>query len=273
MRFMKVPDFAEPWPAVEEDECKRRCLGNCSCLAYAYDSNIGCMFWADALIDVQKFSGVGVDLFIRLSASDLDDHRDKKLYIIIPVVSAFVCISVFIFVAWCWMVKNRKGGEANPRNVSWSSSTPIVFNDETEKVNTGDLPLFTFEMLATATDQFHESNLLGRGGFGPVYKGVLADGKTIAVKRLSADSGQGLQEFMNEVTVMSKLQHRNLVRLLGGCVEKQDKILIYEYMPNRSLDFCLFDGRHHPGQKALDWKKRFSIMRASRKASCISQGL
>lgn len=71
LQFMKVPDFAEPFFAVEGDECRSRCLGNCSCLAYAYDSSIGCMVWTDPLIDVQRFNGVGVDLFVRLSASEL----------------------------------------------------------------------------------------------------------------------------------------------------------------------------------------------------------
>lgn len=70
MAFVKVPDFAEQFSSGDKDECRRRCLGNCSCLAYAHDANIGCMFWSDALIDVQQFSGVGVDLHIRLSSSD-----------------------------------------------------------------------------------------------------------------------------------------------------------------------------------------------------------
>ncbi|KAI3456370.1 hypothetical protein Pfo_013033 [Paulownia fortunei] len=264
LQFMKVPDFAEHFSSRQEDQCRSRCMRNCSCIAYAHDPNIGCMFWSESLIDVQKFAGVGADLYIRLSASELDNHKDKKLLIIIPVVVAFVCISVMIFIAWCWMVK-RKGEKTREKKIfeaaqTFSSdSTAIVLKDESEKVKIEELPLFTFETLASATDQFHENNLLGKGGFGPVYKGNLANGKEIAVKRLSAASGQGMEEFMNEVIVISKLQHRNLVRLLGCCVEKEEKMLIYEYMPNKSLDICLFDPTH-PSQKFLDWKKRFSII-------------
>ncbi|GFP83953.1 g-type lectin s-receptor-like serine/threonine-protein kinase at1g11330 [Phtheirospermum japonicum] len=248
MEFIKVPDFAEQFSSREVDECRTRCLTNCSCLAYAHDPNIGCMLWSESLIDIQRFNGVGVDLYIRLAASELDIHKDKKLVIIIPVMMGFVAICMLIFMTWCWMVK-RKG----------TKSKKIVLKDECDKVNIEELPLFTFETLANATDQFHENNLLGRGGFGSVYKGNLPNGKEIAVKRLSAASGQGMKEFMNEVIVISKLQHRNLVRLLGCCVEKEEKMLVYEYMPNKSLDVCLFDTAN-ASQNVLDWKKRFSIM-------------
>ncbi|KAH6819843.1 hypothetical protein C2S53_019221 [Perilla frutescens var. hirtella] len=265
LSFMKIPDFVEPFSSSQIDECRHRCLGNCSCLAYAHDNNIGCMFWSNTLIDVVEFGDAGLDLYIRLSSSELiDKHQHKRLYIIIPVVAVMFTISTFVFIAWCWITK-LKGVNAKMKNtleeaeVVPSDSTEIVFNDESKVVNIGELPQFTFKMLANATDQFHENNLLGRGGFGPVYKGILANGKEIAVKRLAVDSGQGIQEFMNEVSVICKLQHRNLVRLLGGCVEKEEKILVYEYMPNKSLDVCLFDPTH-PAKKILDCTKRINII-------------
>ncbi|KAL8467889.1 hypothetical protein ACS0TY_031219 [Phlomoides rotata] len=258
MPSMKLPDFAEQFPSRHGDACRSRCSTDCSCVAYAYESYIGCMFWRDSLIDVQDFNGVGYDLYIRLSASDLDKAKDRKLYIVIPVVGF---VSVFIFIAWCLIVK-RKGGKniVNPRQIfSSDPADAIQLQDESERFKIEQLPSFTFEALANATDQFHENNLLGRGGFGPVYKGILTNGKEIAVKRLSEASGQGVGEFMNEVIVISKLQHRNLVRLMGCCVEKDEKMLIYEYMPNKSVDICLFDTRL-PSQNVLNWTKRISII-------------
>jgi serine/threonine protein kinase len=99
-------------------------------------------------------------------------------------------------------------------------------------------PLVEFSTIYSATNNF--SNKLGGGGFGFVYKGVLPDGQEIAVKRLSNRSSQGLEEFKNEVIVLSKLQHRNLVRLFGCCVHGEEKMLLYEYMPNKSLDSFIF---------------------------------
>ncbi|XP_056158655.1 cysteine-rich receptor-like protein kinase 10 isoform X2 [Syzygium oleosum] len=119
-----------------------------------------------------------------------------------------------------------------------------------------ELSLIRLDVIRAATRNFSNECKLGEGGFGPVYKGTLADGKEIAVKRLSRTSGQGLIELKNEVILIARLQHRNLVRLLGCCLEEQEKLLIYEYMPNKSLDVFLFDS--NMGQ-SLDWKMRVNI--------------
>ncbi|XP_019086465.1 PREDICTED: cysteine-rich receptor-like protein kinase 11 isoform X1 [Camelina sativa] len=115
-----------------------------------------------------------------------------------------------------------------------------------------------FNIIAAATNNFARSNKLGQGGFGEVYKGTLPNGTEVAVKRLSKESAQGALEFKNEVVVVAKLQHRNLVRLLGFCLEGEEKILVYEFVPNRSLDYFLFDPRK---QGQLDWTKRYNIIR------------
>ncbi|KAG0491422.1 hypothetical protein HPP92_004820 [Vanilla planifolia] len=110
--------------------------------------------------------------------------------------------------------------------------------------------------LEAATGNFCEANLLGRGGFGPVYKGVMTNGQEVAVKQLSIDSRQGTREFTNEVTLLLKVQHRNLVSLLGCCVANGRKMLVLPFFPNRSLDYFLFDKSR---QTPLDWSKRFEI--------------
>lgn len=116
---------------------------------------------------------------------------------------------------------------------------------------------YDFATIRTATKDFSDENKLGQGGFGGVYKGTLPNGQDVAVKRLSRDSGQGADEFKNEVVLIAKLQHRNLVRLLGFCMEGGEKILIYEFVPNRSLDYFLFDSEQ---RQRLDWSMRSKIV-------------
>ncbi|CAL9098291.1 unnamed protein product [Musa textilis] len=120
-----------------------------------------------------------------------------------------------------------------------------------------DSQQYDIDIIKAATNYFDHENKLGEGGFGPVYKGRFADGQVIAVKRLSERSGQGTKEFKNEVEVISRLQHRNLVMLLGYCIHGEEKLLVYEFMPNKSLDFFLFDARN---SRTLDWRKRYSII-------------
>ncbi|AES63702.2 tyrosine kinase family protein [Medicago truncatula] len=118
-------------------------------------------------------------------------------------------------------------------------------------------PLFDIDTILAATDSFSIENKIGQGGFGPVYKGILAQGKEIGVKRLSKTSKQGVTEFMNEVGLVAKLQRRNLVSVLGRCTYGNERMLVYEYMPNGSLNHFIFD----PVQgKILQWRKRYDII-------------
>ncbi|XP_058724540.1 G-type lectin S-receptor-like serine/threonine-protein kinase SD1-1 [Vicia villosa] len=117
--------------------------------------------------------------------------------------------------------------------------------------------IFDFSLISNATNHFSESNKLGQGGFGPVYKGILEDELEIAVKRLLKTCEHGEEQFKNEVMLMAKLQHRNLVKLLGCSIHQEEKLLIYEFMPNRSLDYFIFDSTR---KKQLDLTKRFQII-------------
>ncbi|GJV17475.1 cysteine-rich receptor-like protein kinase 15 isoform X2 [Tanacetum coccineum] len=129
---------------------------------------------------------------------------------------------------------------------------------DSEVDDTREMNLFSFSIIQVATNNFSADNKLGEGGFGPVYKGVLQDGKAIAVKRLSSNSGQGPQEFKTEVQLIIKLQHKNLVRLLGYCIKGIERLLIYEFMANNSLETFLSD----PNKcQELDWAKRANIVR------------
>ncbi|KAM3337070.1 hypothetical protein P3S68_032770 [Capsicum galapagoense] len=134
----------------------------------------------------------------------------------------------------------------------------------TERAIGRNLIVFSFDQIKEATDNFSIENKIGEGGFGPVYKGRLSDGEEIAVKRLSECSKQGVEEFWNEVTLASKLQHVHVLQLQGFCIEREEKMLIYEYMRNRSLNFYLYDAVK---SLILDWERRICIIEG------ITQGL
>ncbi|KAI7729971.1 hypothetical protein M8C21_008135 [Ambrosia artemisiifolia] len=235
------------------EECHTKCLQNCTCMAYANpdDSQSICLLWFNNLLDLQAQNG-GSTIFVRMASSELDSQStSKNIKIILLVIIPGVVLIGLMIATWLCCAR-RKWNHAKPAGEGEILIASKRLEEDMEQ------PLFSFSTIADATANFSPENKLGEGGFGPVYKGMLEEGKEIAVKRLSKNSSQGHDEFKNEVICISKLQHRNLVKILGCCIEGDEKLLIYEYMPNKSLDSLIFDKTQ---SMTLDWTKRFNIIK------------
>lgn len=249
-------------------ECEDLCLRNCSCTAYANadirNGGTGCVIWAGEILDIRAYPSGGQDLFVRLAASDLGDGGRKTALIIgITVSIAVLLLGAIVFFLWKRFQKKRKPEQKGlgEKSQDFLLNEVVISSKReysAEKSDDLELPLFDFDTLVTATNNFSNENKLGQGGFGCVYKARLVDGQDVAVKRLSKNSGQGVEEFKNELRLIARLQHRNLVRLVGCCVEVDEKMLIYEYMENRSLDSILFSKERG---SLLTWQRRFNIIR------------
>ncbi|MBA0748548.1 hypothetical protein Gogos_005358 [Gossypium gossypioides] len=174
--------------------------------------------------------------------------KSKNTLLIIIAIIAPIAVSVLLLFLGCCLLK-RRAIRKKYKAVEEENAKDDISAIETLQ--------YDFSTLEVATNNFSYSNKLGEGGFGQVYKGTLPNGQEIAVKRLSRSSGQGIEEFKNEALLVAKLQHRNLVRLLGFCLEREEKILIYEFVPNKSLDCFLFDPEK---QAQLDWSTRYKII-------------
>nr|XP_048325996.1 cysteine-rich receptor-like protein kinase 15 isoform X2 [Ziziphus jujuba var. spinosa] len=168
---------------------------------------------------------------------------------IVGIVIAVTTVSLTLLVTVCRMLLRHKTARENYHTIRRQ-------NGESE-ISTIESLQFDLETIETATSRFSEDNKLGEGGFGEVFEGTLPNGQEIAVKRLSKSSSQGAEEFKNEVVLVAKLQHRNPVRLLGFCLDGGEKMLVYEFVPNKSLDYFLFDPAK---QGELDWSKRHNII-------------
>ncbi|KAI5001948.1 hypothetical protein ZWY2020_026598 [Hordeum vulgare] len=190
------------------------------------------------------------------------NSRQRALWIIAvaaPLLSIFLCIICFVV----WMRRRRKGTGILHDQAAMNRPEEDAFVWRLEE-KSSEFTLFDLSEILHATHNFSKENLLGQGGFGPVYKGQLPDGTEIAVKRLASHSGQGFTEFKNEVELIAKLQHSNLVKLMGCCIKGEEKLLVYEYLPNKSLDFFIFDVSR---TTLVDWNKRCEIIEG------IAQGL
>lgn len=189
------------------------------------------------------------------------------MVVVLAIGSATVLVALICFCIYCLVLrnqtKNKKGRfycqEVQLPEIDEPSNTNNMGRNfqGRENLDSQEFPFIPMDSIKTATDNFSDSNKLGQGGFGPVYKGILPGEEEIAVKRLSASSEQGSDEFINEVLLILKLQHKNLVRLLGFCVQGEEKLLVYEYMCNSSLDFFLND---QSKRAQLNWSLRLDII-------------
>ncbi|XP_010476090.1 PREDICTED: G-type lectin S-receptor-like serine/threonine-protein kinase At4g11900 [Camelina sativa] len=253
--------------------CESACLAYCFCKAYAYDGN-RCLIWTSGIFNLEQLDANDTKartFYARITASDNSvetlnqggleknsgrtNHR-KVRTIVLAIVLPSVPATAFVIGLYCYFSslqrRRRVHSDQKQNQNRLGRGTTDVEVDDAEQMF-----YLSLQDIMVATNCFSDENKLGEGGFGPVYKGTLQNGIYVAIKRLSKNSSQGLIEFKNEVVLIIKLQHKNLVRLLGYCVEGDEKLLIYEYMPNKSLDALLFDPRK---SKELDWEKRMNIV-------------
>ncbi|XP_052183279.1 cysteine-rich receptor-like protein kinase 44 isoform X1 [Diospyros lotus] len=175
-----------------------------------------------------------------------ENNKTPILAIVLPAVAFLIIVLIA-----CIFIFRRKKKQGRPKQKFKD------FYETVDEISAVESLQYDFATISTATDDFSEDNKLGQGGFGAVYWGRLPNEQEIAVKRLSKNSRQGDREFKNEVMLVAKLQHRNLVRLLGFCLDEEERLLIYEYLPNSSLDHFIFDPMK---REELDWDKRYKII-------------
>ncbi|XP_050120295.1 cysteine-rich receptor-like protein kinase 2 isoform X1 [Malus sylvestris] len=232
--------LADCWRTLDESSC-RQCLENASA------SMLGCLPWSEG-------RALYTGCFMRYSDTDFlnkemgnGSSRGTTIVIVVAVVSSLVVLVVGVaigFYIWKhrYIQKKRRGSYDAEK---WAKT----LNDSSLN--------FKYSTIEKATGSFDIVNKLGQGGFGTVYKGVLADGREIAVKRLFFNNRHRAADFYNEINIISSVEHRNLVRLLGCSCSGPESLLVYEYLPNRSLDRFIFDQER---AKTLNWERRYEII-------------
>ncbi|KAL4598188.1 hypothetical protein ACB092_11G042100 [Castanea dentata] len=266
------PSFLDNDTKLTMNDCRVTCWNLCGCDAYTflYVNETGCKFWVKKGEFFQDLSGIIPALYVLIPKSS---QNGTKKWIWLGIALGVIALVIIFFCILCHLSRRRnvilqvekdaKSGDGLLELMN--SDTFTTVNElQNDRKQGSDLRIFSYKCIMSATNSFSLENKLGEGGFGLVYKGIFSQGQKIAIKRLSRNSGQGMLEFKNELILISELQHMNLVQLLGFCIHGEERILIYEYMPNKSLDYFLFDSTK---SKMLDWPTRFSIIEG------IAQGL
>ncbi|KAM3706319.1 hypothetical protein ACB098_03G143700 [Castanea mollissima] len=232
--------LADCWRNLNANSCK-------ACLENASASILECLPWSEG-------RALNTGCFMRYSDKDFlnkkpgnGNSKGTTIVIAVSVTSSVVLLVVGVaigFYIWKhrYIQKKRRGSNDAEKLVKTLNDSSLNFK---------------YSTLEKATGSFDDANKLGQGGFGTVYKGVLPDGREIAVKRLFFNNRHRAGDFYNEVNIISSVEHKNLVRLLGCCCSGPESLLVYEFMPNKSLDRFIFDANRG---KALNWEKRYEII-------------
>ncbi|GLJ15329.1 hypothetical protein SUGI_0251390 [Cryptomeria japonica] len=235
-------DYASSYPAPTKKDCQKACLHNCSCNAFSFNPPSGpCLIWSGDLLNMLNSapSITNSNVFIRVSTSQLSKKRKTTIPVgvVLGIVGALtVALSISSVLVWRRHKLRSMDGRAD-------SSDSF-------------LRLFSYKELKIATRNFR--SMLGSGGFGSVFKGCLPDGRVVAVKKMMG-SRQDEKQFRAEVRSLGNIHHVNLVRLQGFCAEGWRRLLVYDYMPNGSLNSLLFTSDSKSKREVLDWKTRFEI--------------
>ncbi|KAI3730904.1 hypothetical protein L1987_62084 [Smallanthus sonchifolius] len=234
--------LAECWKTLSPDSC-RACLQNASLWISK------CLPWSEGRV-------LNTGCFMRYSDTDFlnpipitsrSSNTGKIIAIVVSVVSSVVVLTVALISVL--YVRKRRYIQQKRKGYYDAEKMAKVLNDSSLN--------FKYSTIEKATGNWNEANKLGQGGFGTVYKGVLSDGREVAVKRLFFNNKFRAADFYNEVNMISSVEHKNLVRLLGCSCSGPESILVYEYLPNMSLDLFIFD---ESKGRELSWEKRFEII-------------
>ncbi|KAJ3674877.1 hypothetical protein LUZ60_005493 [Juncus effusus] len=190
----------------------------------------------------------------------VDPKGKTKSTTIYAIIGAACTIPLILLVVgvFLWIRRERRKIDTDETRNHSIKSNSAQSNEPNFQPGT-ELIIFDFNTLRDATDNFSKENKLGVGGFGVVYKGTLQNKQELAVKRLSATSDQGMGELRNEIELLGRLKHRNLVKVIGCCIQKNECILCYEYLRNSSLDKILFENDLRR-RREFNWKMRFNII-------------
>ncbi|KAI3510093.1 hypothetical protein L1887_25620 [Cichorium endivia] len=202
-----------------------------------------CFAITAAITRAQNTTDPAEDLIPTVSNNPPSNNKKKNTGLIVGILVPIVVVSFLALLA-LYILRQRRKRKYNYDNY-----------DE-EFLGIDNKPYtFSYRDLRDATNDFSTANKIGEGGFGPVYKGTLDDGRVIAVKQLSISSHQGKSQFVAEIAIISAVQHRNLVKLYGSCIDGERRLLVYEYLENKSLDQALFGSN----KLSLTWSTRFEI--------------